>query len=158
VRDGWSTLYILSALQMNGRGKLYSVDYPIRTDESSSQFKKEAPSYEQVVPTIPTGTDPGWIIPDSLQNRWNLVIGKSQNELPKLYCEIDEIDIFIHDSDHSLPCMIFEYELGWEWLKSRGIIFSDDILWNNAFDEFKNSKDCKSGQLDRSFGYIAKNN
>jgi hypothetical protein len=156
VRDGWSTLYILLALHQNDKGTLYSIDYPIRAEEHDTKFKKEAPSYSDVTPTIPAGTDPGWIVPENLKNRWNLVLGKSQEKMPELVCEIDEIDVFIHDSDHSLPCMIFEYELAWDWLGSNGIIFSDDIDWNDGFDRYINSKDCRYGKLTRSFGYIQK--
>jgi len=102
-------------------------------------------------------TDPGWIVPDSLRDRWTLRLGKSQTELPELFTEIDNIDAFVHDSDHSLPCMVFEYELAWEWLGDDGIIFSDDISWNDAFDEFAASKGCRNGVTSESFGYLLKN-
>jgi hypothetical protein len=156
VRDGWSTLYILSALHQNDQGTLYSIDYPIRNGEEVERYRNEAPSYESVTPTIPGGTDPGWIIPETLKDRWELRIGKSQDEMPRLYPEIEEIDVFIHDSDHSLPCMIFEYELAWEWLGAHGTIFSDDIDWNAGFDEFVNSKGCAADRICESFGYIRK--
>lgn len=156
VRDGWSTLYLLAALHRNDAGTLYSVDYPIREDESADRFGDEAPSYSEVTPTIPAGTDPGWIVPDPLRDRWELLIGKSQERMPELVERIDAIDVFIHDSDHSLPCMIFEYELAWDWLGSSGIIFSDDIDWNDAFERFAAAKTCTSGRLSTSFGYVAK--
>ena len=156
VRDGWSTLYILSALDLNNNGHLYSVDFPIRADEDDDEYKREAPSYEDISPTIPAGTNPGWIVPDSLHDCWTLRIGKSQTELPELFTELDHIDVFVHDSDHSLPCMMLEYELAWEWLGDEGIIFSDDISWNDAFDEFAVSKDCKHGTTAETFGYFQK--
>lgn len=154
VRDGWSTLYVLSALHVNDGGRLYSIDYPIRADEEADGFGEEAPSYAETTPTIPAGTDPGWIVPETLTGRWELLIGKSQERLPELVQRIDQIDVFIHDSDHSLPCMMFEYELAWEWLGSAGIIFSDDIDWNDGFEGFAEAKDCAHGRISRSFGYL----
>jgi predicted O-methyltransferase YrrM len=159
VRDGWSTLYILCALFRNQSGKLYSIDYPIRAEnqsEKEEQYLKEAPSYEKFTPTIPPGTDPGWIVPEDLRDRWELHLGKSQTVLPKLFTQIDEIDVFIHDSDHSLPCMVFEYELAWEWLSAEGLIFSDDITWNDGFKQFVDSKGCSYGRISNSFGYLEK--
>lgn len=155
VRDGWSTLYILAALYMNDTGKLYSIDYPIRENEYDSQTE-DTGSQNEGVPTIPSGTDPGWIVPEELKQQWELSIGKSQEKMPLLFNQIEEIDVFIHDSDHSLPCMMFEYELGWEWLVPSGIIFSDDISWNSAFDDFVESKGCEYGYLSNSFGYVIK--
>lgn len=156
VREGWSTLYILSGLQVNQHGTLYSVDYPIRDGEDVAGFVREAPSYEDSVPTIPAGTDPGWILPDELRDRWELRLGKSQRELPPLLEEVQEVDVFVHDSDHSFPCMMFEFELAWEWLRPGGIIFADDIHWNDAFDVFTASKSCLSGRTDETFGYVSK--
>jgi len=51
VRDGWSTLYLLSALDLNDNGHLYSVDFPIRADEADDEYKREAPSYDDILPT-----------------------------------------------------------------------------------------------------------
>lgn len=156
VRDGWSTIYILSAFHLNEAGRLYSIDYPIRADEEAEGFGEEAPSYRETTPTIPAGTDPGWIVPEELTNRWELLIGKSQERMPELVTRVDEIDVFIHDSDHSMPCMIFEYELAWDWLGSSGIIFSDDIDWNDAFERFADVKHTDAVRLSTGFGYIVK--
>jgi predicted O-methyltransferase YrrM len=155
VCNGVSTLSILLALDANGSGTLYSIDYPFRADESLAEFREE--TFEEYGgAAIPSDKDPGWIIPDELKSRWELIIGKSQQELPRLVTRIGEMDMFVHDSEHSHPCMMFEYELAYEWLNDGGIILSDDITWNEAFSIFTDVRDPVWGRISRSLGYIRK--
>lgn len=155
VCNGISTLAILLALNKNGSGRLYSIDYPFRANESLEEFQKE--TFENYGgAAIPSDKEPGWIIPDELRSQWDLIIGKSQRELPQLLTELGAIDLFIHDSEHSHPCMMFEYELAYEWLKMDGLILSDDILWNDAFNIFTETREVKNGRLSRQIGYVMK--
>lgn len=140
VSNGFSTLFILLALQQNGAGQLYSIDYPFRVGDSIDAFREETfEGYGGAA--LPADEDPGWIIPDELQERWELWLGKSQQKLPKLVGELDDIDLFLHDSEHSLPCMLFELELAWEWLSETGVVIVDDISWNDAFSLFVHVRD-----------------
>lgn len=155
VSNGLSTLSVLLALQMNENGHLYSIDYPFRADESLEEFRQETfDNYAGAA--IPSDKEPGWIIPDQLRDRWDLIIGKSQRELPLLLSELESIDMFIHDSEHSHPCMMFEYELGYEWLSDGGILLSDDINWNDAFSVFTTVRSPECGKLSRRVGYVVK--
>lgn len=155
VCNGVSTLFILLALHENEKGTLYSIDYPLKVDESLEKFRNE--TFEQYGgAAIPSDKQPGWIIPDKLRSRWELTIGKTQRELPRLVTELEEFDIFLHDSEHSHPCMMFEYELAYEWLRNRGIIISDDITWNDAFSIFNRVREPKYGKLSQNVGYIQK--
>jgi hypothetical protein len=155
VCNGLSTVSILLALQKNGIGELYSIDYPFRADESLNEFRNE--TFEKYGgAAIPSDKEPGWIIPDELRGQWNLIIGKSQRELPKLITEVGDINMFIHDSEHSHPCMMFEYELAYEWLEDEGVILSDDITWNNSFEVFTNVRDPKLGKISNNVGYMIK--
>lgn len=155
VCNGLSTLSILLALHKNDSGKLYSVDYPYRADESLEEFRED--TFEKYGgATIPSDKEPGWIIPDRLRKRWDLTKGKSQRELPGLMAELEEVDLFIHDSEHSYPCMMFEYELAYEWLESGGVILSDDINWNEAFSVFVQVRRPEWGKLSNDVGYIRK--
>lgn len=155
VCNGISTLSILLALRENGSGSLYSIDYPFRADESLDEFQTE--TFDNFGgEAIPSDKDPGWIIPDELRNNWTLIIGKSQRELPKLVAEHDEIELFIHDSEHSHPCMMFEYELAYEWLKHDGVILSDDIGWNDAFSVFVDVREPIHGKISHNVGYVRK--
>lgn len=155
VSNGLSTLSILLALHMNENGHLCSIDYPLKADESLEEFRQETfNNYGGAA--IPSDKEPGWIIPDHLQSRWELIVGRSQRELPLLLSELDSIDMFIHDSEHSHPCMMFEYELSYEWLSDGGILLSDDINWNTAFSTFTTVRSPEHGKLSREVGYIIK--
>ena len=156
VAHGLSTLYVLIALEQNQHGKLYSVDYPFYSSMSLSEFRESTYDEYGGASMLPAGKDSGWIIPKKYRRRWELQQGKSQKELPKLVCKIDEIDIFIRDSEHSFPAMAFEFELAWEWLQQEGLILSDDIRVNNVFDKFVETRDADSGLISPSVGYIRK--
>jgi hypothetical protein len=153
VCNGVSTLSVLLALCKNERGTLYSIDYPLRADESLEEFRQETfEGYGGAA--IPSDKEPGWIIPDQLRTRWNLTLGKSQRELPKLVTELGTLDLFVHDSEHSHPCMMFEYELAYEWLSDGGMILSDDITWNDAFSVFCDVREPVFGRISENIGYI----
>lgn len=135
VCNGVSSLLILRALAENGSGLLYSVDYPYHADEPLDEFRDDTFD-EYGGAAIPSDKDPGWIIPERLRERWELRVGKSQVRLPPLLEELEDLDLFIHDSEHSHPCMMFEYEISWHKMGSGGVILSDDITWNSAFEVF----------------------
>jgi predicted O-methyltransferase YrrM len=155
VCNGVSTLFILKALAENDNGALYSVDYPYHADESLEEFRNE--TFEQYGgAAIPSDRQPGWIVPDDLRDMWELRVGKSQLQLPPLLEELEEVDLFIHDSEHSHPCMMFEYELAWHRMESGGVILSDDIRWNNAFSVFKEVRNPIWGTLNPNVGFMIK--
>lgn len=153
VCNGVSTYGLLLAVHENGNGHLTSIDYPVyESDVEADHADEPADHVGQAI--IPDGHEPGWFIPDTLRDNWTLNLGLSQQELPKLRCEIDEIDFFVHDSGHTLPCMMFEFELAWNWLGPGGVLVSDDILWDGhgAFDRFVEER-CEEG----NYGYAGSN-
>lgn len=156
ISNGISTLFILLALQENGHGDLYSIDYPYYVDESLDEFQDETfEGYGGAA--IPSNKEPGWIVPNELKDGWTLLEGKSQRMLPKLASDVEQFDLFIHDSEHSLPCMMFEYELAWEHLNEGGMILSDDVDWNSAFNTFNQIRDPTTwGRVGTNTGYIIK--
>jgi len=156
VCNGVSTFVILSAMDENQSGTLYSIDYPTFSDDPAPEFQRDNYSDDHIFSAIPKNKEPGWIIPSSLTDRWNLRIGKSQRELPKLLNKLGDIDIFMHDSDHTFPCMMFEYEVAWEYLNSGGVLLSDDINSNSAFDEFGNARADQYGVVCSDFGCAVK--
>jgi hypothetical protein len=135
VCNGTSTLAFLLGIDHNGHGQLHSVDYPYFADEELAEFRAETFD-EYGGAAIPADKSPGWIVPDRLRDRWDLRIGKSQHELPQLLPEIAPVDVFLHDSEHSHPCQMFEYELGWHHLDAGGLLVSDDTGWTRAFETF----------------------
>lgn len=135
VCNGASTHVILSALNENGSGHLYSIDYPYYSDESLEDFREK--TFEDYGgAAIPSDKEPGWIVPSNLRTRWSLIEGKSQDELPDLLRKLESVDLFIHDSEHSYDCMIFEYSTVWPSISEGGLLISDDIEWNTAFADF----------------------
>ena len=103
VSMGWSSFMILTALQREGsEGRLYSIDI-----DSSESVRQDG--------------GVGYLVPGPLkEGYWSLRIGNVCELLKPLLSELDEIDMFIHDSDHSYQIMSFEYNLAWRFLKDGG--------------------------------------
>ena len=86
----------------------------------------------------------GSVIPDKLRNRWKLILGKSTEKLNNLLNELNDVDIFIHDSSHTYDNMMFEFDIALEKINKNGIIISDDILSNDAFYDFTKKKNLEN--------------
>jgi predicted O-methyltransferase YrrM len=126
VLNGFSSAFILLALEHNGSGRLISIDLPSVDPEILDQGTGE----------LPSGKKTGWVIPDSLRHRHSLHLGKSQELLPKLLTEEGSIDVFLHDSDHCYTHMMFELCLAYHFVSDGGWILSDNIEQNAAFSDF----------------------
>jgi len=124
VASGVSSSYILCAMEENRHGQLYSIDQPWWKEEQS-----------------------GWMIPDYLRHRWHLVPGKSSERLLPVLKEVAEIDIFLHDSDHSYRNMLREFQTAWTYLKAGGLLLSHNIDTNNAFSDFCRERGVKGYTL-----------
>ena len=109
VAGGVSSSYILCALEENEHGELCSIDLPWRGNQS------------------------GWIIPDYLRHRWQLVVGRSSERLLPLLERLGTIDIFLHDSEHSYQNMLWEYQTAWVFLRSGGLLLSHNTDMSDAF-------------------------
>ena len=155
VHRGVSSLFILQALHENNKGVLYSIDLP--------QAEYEQDNLDSTKSTLPTEKI-GVCITKNLRKRWNLILGDSRKELPKLLEDLSTIDIFLHDSKHTQDHMKWEYETAWPHLKNFGLLISDDTnLSNGAFEEFAKNNNSQNIQLRRDgrskelFGIILKN-
>jgi hypothetical protein len=138
VANGVSSAHILLALQKNGRGILHSVGL------NDPQF-------------LPDGKPLGWIVPESLKSRWNLLIGDSRGLLPSLLANLGTIDVFIHDSLHTYDHMLWEYRTAFTHLRPGGLLFSDDAAWNSAFPQFCHEVAARHGRILRGVGFLQKN-
>jgi predicted O-methyltransferase YrrM len=139
---GISTLLILSALNKNEKGFLYSIDLPAYFETGG--YTDENPYLEENKRTssLPPEKAPGFIVPEYLKDKWKLILGDTKSQLPVLFDELKSVDIFLHDSLHSYENMIFEFELSKKHLKKGGYILSDNIDWHSAFYDF-----CKNHKL-----------
>ncbi|MDP9159448.1 MAG: class I SAM-dependent methyltransferase [Acidobacteriota bacterium] len=112
---GVTSAFLLQALQVNGRGHLHSVDLP--------PLGKDADQHV------------GRLVPVSLQKRWTLYRGTARRLLPSLLAKLGEINMFIHDSLHTCRNMRMEFSSAWPALARGGVLISDDIEGNSAFQE-----------------------
>jgi hypothetical protein len=129
VFDGFTSAFILKALDDNGGGRLCSIDLPAYRPVAASTDK-------MLHDTLPAGQAPGWLVPDRLRPRWSLRLGTSAELLAPWLAELGEIDLFLHDSLHTFDNMTREYESAWSRLAEEGFLLSDDVFWNRAFWRF----------------------
>jgi hypothetical protein len=87
-------------------------------------------------------------VPDDLRDRWEFTAGRSQRRLVELLPSVGTVDLYWHDSEISTSCMLFEFELAWEWLAPDGILLSPHVDRNDAFDVFVGERDCEHGLFD----------
>ena len=116
VAAGWSSAAILTSLQINGSGKLYSTDLPY----------KNRPGADRAI---------GLLVDDKLKAEWHLDISGDRAGLPKISKVIDNIDVFHFDSDKSYQGRKFGYETVKNNLANDAIIIFDDIQDNFHFKE-----------------------
>ena len=124
---GWDSLLILSALNRNALGHLYTIDLPAREGAFSQVGTGSG---------LPNGFEPGFLVPKPLRRRWSLILGDARSELQPLLERVGQVDLFFHDSHHSYTHMMWEYTSIWPFLSGNGIVVSDDISWNTAFLDF----------------------
>jgi predicted O-methyltransferase YrrM len=115
VAYGVTSAYILEALADNGRGTLDSIDLP--------PLARDADGYV------------GYFIPQELRKRWTLHYGSARRVLPVVLNGAGTIDFFVHDSLHTYSHMKWEFEMALRSLRPGGVLISDDIEGNRAFEE-----------------------
>jgi predicted O-methyltransferase YrrM len=117
VAYGVSSAFILRAMEMNGHGKLHSVDLP--------PLRR---AYERFW---------GIAVPGELRGRWRLHRGTSASVLPRLFEDNPTVDLFVHDSLHTHRNMRREFDAVWPHLRKGGFLLADDVERNRAFGELK---------------------
>ena len=97
---------------------------------------------------------PGWLVPEDLKERWTLVLGRSQDELPPLLARLGTTDFFMHDSEHSFDCMWFEFNAAWPALRQGGVLVSDDVNSTQAFGRFAAQEGRDPVRLARGMAFL----
>jgi Methyltransferase domain len=128
VLHGMLSAFVLEAMERNGEGRLISIDLPSYAETGPSNVD----GYQG---TLPPGREPGWLVPEELRGRWELLLGPSLELLPGALERAGEIDVFLHDSDHTYETMMGEFELAWPALADGGALIADDSTDNSAFEE-----------------------
>ena len=132
VANGLSSAYILLALEKNAVGRLYSIDLGA---EDGKIYENGYFTPTTGYAPVPNGKSSGWIIPEEIKHRWTFVSGRTSDMMPQVLDKIKEVDIFIHDSEHTYENMKWEYQTVWPYLKRGGLLISHDIDMNKAFFE-----------------------
>ncbi len=128
VAGGESSGYILQAIEDNKHGHLYSIDLPFQW----YIYGKHTLHLD----SLPAGKMPGYLIPRKLKNNWTLTLGDTYEKLPQLLKDLQNIDIFLHDSEHTDKTMTFEYQQAWPYIKKGGYLLSDDVSYTKSFNDF----------------------
>lgn len=144
---GNSSVCILSALAKNGKGTLYTIDLPAYFETGGYYDVNPYLPEEKRTSSLPKETQPGFLVPDFLKDRWHLILGSTSEKLPPLLQELGFIDLFLHDSLHTYENMNFEFRKAYDYLKNGGFLVSDNIDWNSFFKDFSSGK--------KSYSYLA---
>jgi predicted O-methyltransferase YrrM len=105
VLYGASSCHILAALEANGAGELHSIDLGTWPGE---------PMYN-------------YLVHPALMGQWDYIEGEVRNELPGLLSRLGQIDMFYHDSVHTLEHMLWEYQVAGRFLRPGGLLASHDV-------------------------------
>ncbi len=81
----------------------------------------------------------GFMIPDTLRDRFTLIIGDTKATLEKNLIYFGPFDVFFHDSEHTYEHVKFELETALKNLRSKFLIIVDNYDWTNAPVEFAKS-------------------
>lgn len=167
VYNGVATTALLLALEENGEGELYSIDAAQSLagdgDGDDALLHERVPYYERGRPActdsgtrrLPEDCDPGWIVPDDLEGRWDLTVGRSQRELPALLEAVGPVDLFVHDSEQAVAATFLELELAWEHLRPGGLVASFHADRNRAFETFAVEHPCEHDRLTYTYdGFV----
>ena len=124
VANGSSTFLILTAMDENGEGALVSFD--IAHDVGALLTEQERAS-----------------------SRWDLRI-ITPGTFPTAIEDLDRIDVFLHDSDHSYANVTAELGHAWPRVRSGGLVVADDGETSYAFLEASAREDVPAyGLFDR---------
>ena len=134
VCNGLSTAFMMLGLAKNGpEGRLQVIDLPPVFDAQDPAWRIAGKVYGFV---IPQGRTSGWLVPDAYRERLDVWNGDAKDLLPRMVEEIDTIDFFYHDSDHSYNHMMFEFQQAKRKLNRGGLVVGDDVSWNASLWDF----------------------
>lgn len=117
VAAGFSSYSILSALQKNQKGTLYSSDFPY--------FRIKDP--EKYI---------GIVVKKKLRKNWHLYVEGDENNLPKILKRIKIIDMLSYDSDKTYAGRSKTFKKLFNSLSENSVIIMDDIQDNSFFYDY----------------------
>jgi predicted O-methyltransferase YrrM len=134
VCNGMSSAFMMLGLVKNGLdGSLHVIDLPPVFNSNDAGWTAKGKVYGVV---IPQGKSSGWMVPDAYRDRFEVWTGDAKVLLPKMIDQVDSVDLFYHDSDHTYNHMMFEFREAKRKLKPGGLVVGDDISWNASVWDF----------------------
>ena len=75
-------------------------------------------------------------VPDEIRDRWAYIRGPSRRRLKPLLADVGPVDVFLADSLGTLSTATFDFEAGWDGLRSYGYFFAGSVDRSLAFKRF----------------------
>lgn len=120
VRPGYTTAWILAALDANGDGTLHSLG-PGPTGHRIQSVRDV---------TV------GQFVPPALRSRWTLVLGNTEDNLRELLAQERPVDLFLSDNGPDADRARFELHSAWSALSPRGILLAHHADASPAWADF----------------------
>ncbi len=120
VRPGYSTAWILAALEANGAGELTSLG--------------PGPTAGRVAGVRESGV--GQLVAPSLRSRWTLALGNTEDRLREILQSTAGIDLFFYDNGPWEARTRFELRAAWEALSGRGLLLAHRVDASPAWADF----------------------
>lgn len=137
VAAGWSTVAILTAMEENGFGQLWSSDLTYE--------RRGAGRFD---------LDPGVLVPDRLRNRWTLLTEGDEVNIPEILRAVRKIDLVHYDSDKSVRGRRSVFSEVVPRLRSGAVIVVDDIGDNGHFRSLWRSLRWPGCVLQKGTGHV----
>lgn len=121
ICTGCSTLCILTAMDKNGKGILYSIDH-----------KPLTPYYYTPRTTLVEAVgEQAAQLADIQSDRWHPIIGDIRRELPRLLARLDGLNLYWQDTGEQPDRLVFELDLARQYAMSGAI-----LAHHNDFDQW----------------------
>jgi hypothetical protein len=120
VRPGYSTAWILAALEANGAGALTSLG--------------PGPTAGRLRGVHDYGV--GQLVPPSLRSRWTLALGNTEDRLRELVAELRPVDLFFSDNGPDVARTRSELHAAWEALAPAGLLVAHHVEASSAWSDF----------------------
>ncbi len=120
VRPGYSTAWLLAALDANGRGELVSLGPGTAAGRSAG------------VENVSVGQ----FVPPALRARWTLALGNTEVRLREILAETPSVDLFLYDNGPDAARARFELRAAWDVLSRGGILLATHVDANPAWADF----------------------
>jgi hypothetical protein len=96
------------------------------------------------------------LCPTTLELGGLYLLGDSPVVLHHILSQLGQVDMFIHDSSHTYENMKFEFETSYPYIRSGGLLLSDDTSFNAAFSECAKTLQPAAVRIVRNLGIMKK--